>query len=237
MRFTGRWEFNEFMKIYFSAILLFLTANGFCQLTRRAIIDNRIKSIEMSMYDLKGNEDAQVQKKYFYLNGDDSLELHNGVLGFTFKQTVDNKGRTKNLSRLDNKGREDEIHIYKYGKDDSYTIEIIAQGAGTISLKKFNSKHDCIEEIQSSTDTFYYSITKSGQVEKIYQKISGIIKDVAIAEFDSLGFPSTEKFIGEPEICRRRNNKFGLPEEINIYTIDGGDEKLTGRLLFKYEFY
>ena len=225
------------MKIFFSAILLTLTASGFCQLIRRAVIDNRIKSIEMSMYDLIENNDVQVQKKYFYLSGDDSLELHNGVLYFTFKKTVRSDGRTKNLSRFDSKGREDELHIYKYNIDNSYSIEIIAQGAGTISLKKFNSSHDCIEEIQSSSDTIYFSITKSGQVEKIYQKDSGIIKDVAIAELDSLGFPSTEKFIGEPEICRRRNNKFGLPEEINIYTIDRGDEKLTGRILFKYEFY
>lgn len=225
------------MKLIVSAILLVLNTFGFSQPSRRDIVDNRIKAIEISFYDGAGQKQF-VQKNYYSVKSFDSLEFINDELNFVFKQAYDKNGRVKNLSRSDKKGFTDEIHIVEYNNDDTYTIEVIAHGAGTISFEKFNSKHDCIEEVLSSTDTFYFSSNRLGKIGKVSQKDSGNLVDIAITEFDENGFPLiTKSLTGNPVIVRFRNNKQGLPTEIIQYQVNNSQEKLVTKLVYAYEFW
>ena len=78
------------------------------------------------------------------------------ILAFRFVATKDNDGKVIKLVRYDSRNQEDEWHTYKYNKNGSYSIEIMAQGAGTISLARYDKKNLCMEEEVESSYTLVY---------------------------------------------------------------------------------
>jgi hypothetical protein len=223
------------MKYYFMMGFLVIQAAGYSQLTRREIIEKKILSVERTTYNKSGTK-MNAQKNYFSLKGSDSLELNNNEAQFRFKQELDASERVSQLKRYDTKGNNDELHVYEYG-DTSYTIEIIAQGAGTIYFSTYNNKHDQLEEIQSSIDTFYYSNNELGKVGKISQKEGGELKDVVVTEFDAKGFPAVMRLTdGSLYFTRLVYSDQGLPAEARRIKLNGSQEQLVLRTVFTYEF-
>jgi hypothetical protein len=223
------------MKGYFVICCLLLQFVGFSQPTRREIIGNKIMSVESTVYNRAGTK-MNVQKNYYSAKGSDSLELDNGEPGFSYKEAHDDKGRVKSLTRYDQKGKDDELHIYEYN-DTGYTIEVIAHGAGTIDFSVYNWKHDCIEKIISSTDTFYFSINELGKIGKVAQSVSGRISDIAVTEFDAKGFPVVIRPLDDsPYIQRFVYNEQGLPIEQRRLKMNNSQEQLVLKIVYAYEF-
>jgi hypothetical protein len=206
------------------------------QPTHREIMDRKVLSVEATAFNRAGTK-MNVQKNYYAKNGADSIEINNGELQFTYKQELDSKGRIKNLSRLDQQDRLDEYHEYAYN-DDHYTIEIIAQGAGTISFSTYNLNHDLVKVVLSSTDTLYFTYNESGHLKKVVQQESGTATEITTMEFSENGFPKAlRSSAGIPQLTRFVYNEQGLLVEVKRFKIENAEEKLILRTTYSYEFY
>lgn len=225
------------MKFILPFFLLLWVVAGKTQPTKRDILEKKIKSIASVYYDETGKKEYS-QKSFLSVKGHDSLEYFNDELAFTFIPETDNAGRLKQLTRMDAKNRMDEIHLYKYKNDGSYTIEIIAQGAGTISFSEYDKEGNCFSEIFSGTDTVFYSYSPLGKMIGVRTVQSGLLIDLARTEFDSSGYPAVTHVFGDaPAIIRYRNNSLGLPEEIKQYAKTASGERLESSVIFRYEYY
>src|SRR5262245_41512431 len=177
------------MKQLIVYIGLCCSLNSFSQVERFDIIANKIRSIKRITHLNNDSANKEVIQTYYSKAGDDSLEFYNGVLAFRFTPTLDDKGKVSRLVRSDSKNREDEIHLYKYNKSGSYSIEKIAQGAGTISLASYDKKNQCMEEEIESSYTLVYVRNGNGKTEKILSRKDNKTETIAVFYFDTGGLP------------------------------------------------
>jgi len=219
-------------------ILIFSSVELFSQPERADIIDYKILSVRKTVFENDDSSSNYVMQDFYSKAGDDSLELYNGVLSFKFIAEQDDNGRVTKLTRYDEKARVDEIHIYKYNKDGSYTIEIIAHGAGTISLAKYNKKNWCMEEEIESSYTLVYLRNAAGEKEKILlKKDNNKTETIAEFYFDKNGH--AYKGIGITEggktVTFKYNDK-GLVSEIRTEGKDENGKNEIETVLIAYEF-
>jgi hypothetical protein len=121
-------------QVIFCTVSLIISIISFSQFERSDIIERKIKSVSKTRYLITDTANKEVIQTFFSRAGDDSLTYYDGVLEFRFVATKDKDGKVIKLVRYDSRNQEDEWHTYKYNKNGSYSIEIMAQGAGTISL-------------------------------------------------------------------------------------------------------
>ena len=124
-------------QIIFLTISFFISIISFSQFERSDIIERKIRSVTKTTYLSTDTTNKEVIQTFFSREGDDSLTYYNGVLEFRFVATKDIDGKVTKLVRYDSQNQEDEWHTYKYNKNGSYSIEIMAHGAGTIVLLKY----------------------------------------------------------------------------------------------------
>ena len=171
------------------------------------------------------------------MNGDDSLEYYCGKLSFSFK-TFSKNGRVKRLERHDAVNRIDELHMYTYEKDGSYSIEVIAQGAGTIILSKYDKYNKCLEQTFSSVETLHYEYDDSGKlVQILYNKGNDKPKEIATVVYNKDGL--IDKIIGmgpSAQIQYFKYNSFGLPSEKKLVKMDENGKKEEQTVFSEYEF-
>ncbi len=226
------------MKFIVSIFFLLLFKLCWSQPTNREIKEHKIKSVAVTSYEEAGKKEY-TQKNYYAVKGYDSLEYFNESISFKYAPKLNKDGTVKELIRTDSKNREDEWHIYEYQKNGSYTIEIIAHGAGRIFVTDYDSEGNCISEVFSSTDdTLIYSNNLKGKIKAVHQKNEGILIEVATSKFDANDYTIETNISGDtPLIVRYKNNDKGLPEEIKQYSKLGSEEKLIKTITYKYEFY
>ena len=226
------------MKLYIQFIIyFFISITSFSQVERSDIIDNKIKSITKVTFYNNDETKKQVIKTIYSRAGDDSLEYYNGELAFKFIAKKDANGRVTELVRQAKEG-EDELHRYKYNKNGSYSIEIIAQGAGTISLARYDKKNLCTEEEVESSYTLVYIRNANGQTAKILSKDKDN-KTETIAEFyfdkDGLRIRGEGTTEGGKTIYFKYNDR-KLVAETKTVGKENGKETIE-TILLEYEFY
>ena len=226
-------------QVIFLTVSFFISAIGFSQFERSDIIERKIKSVTKTRYLITDTTNKEVIQTFFSRAGDDSLTYYDGVLEFRFVATKDNDGKVSKLVRYDSQNREDEWHTYKYNKNGSYSIEIMAQGAGTISLAKYDKKNFCMEEEVEGSYTLVYVRNANGKTEKILSKEKdNKTETIAVFYFDKNGLAikgegTTE---GGKTVYFKYNDK-RLVSEVKTVEKDENDKEQTEIVLLKYEFY
>lgn len=226
------------MKLQFLFVLyLFISISTFSQVERSDIIDHKIKSVTKITFYNNDQSKKQVIKTIYSRAADDSLEYYNGELAFKFIAKKDVNGRVTELIRQAKEG-EDEWHHYKYNKNGSYSIEIVAQGAGTISLARYDKKNLCTEEEIESSYTLVYIRNANGQTEKILSKDKDN-KTETIAEFyfdkDGLRIKGEGTTEGGKIIYFKYNDRKLISEARTVSKENG--KETTETVLLEYEFY
>lgn len=220
-------------------VSFFISVIAFAQVERSGIIERKIKTVTKTTHLNTGTAKKEVIKTYYSRSGDDSLAYYNGVLTFRFVATKDNEGRVTKLVRYDTQNREDELHTYKYNKNGSYSIEIMAQGAGTISLAKYDKRNLCMEEDIEGSYTLVYIRNANGKTEKILSRQKdNKTETIAIFYFDKNGLPvkgegTTE---GGKTIFFKYNDK-KLVAEAKTIEKDENNKEVVETVLLEYEFY
>ena len=226
-------------QVIFLTVSFFISAIGFSQFERSDIIERKIKSVTKTRYLITDTTNKEVIQTFFSRAGDDSLTYYDGVLEFRFVATKDNDGKVSKLVRYDSQNREDEWHTYKYNKNGSYSIEIMALGAGTISLAKYDKKNFCMEEEVEGSYTLVYVRNANGKTEKILSKEKdNKTETIAVFYFDKNGLAikgegTTE---GGKTVYFKYNDK-RLVSEVKTVEKDENDKEQTEIVLLKYEFY
>ena len=226
-------------QVIFFTVFLFISICGFSQFERSDIIEKKIRSVSKTRYLITDTANKEVIQTFFSRNGDDSLTYYDGVLEFRFVATKDKDGNVIKLVRYDSRNQEDEWHTYKYNKNGSYSIEIMAQGAGTISLARYDKKNLCMEEEVESSYTLVYVRNANGKTEKILSKDKdNKTETIAVFYFDKNGLAikgegTTE---GGKTVYFKYNDK-RLVSEVKTVEKDENDKEQTDIVLLTYEFY
>ena len=219
------------------AVYIIISLTAFSQIERSVIIANKIKAVTRTFYYDNDTTKKEVIKNVYSITGDDSLEYHNDELAFWFVAKKDAGGRVMELSRHVKEGP-DELHTYKYNKNGSYSIEIVAHGAGRISLATYDKKHLCMEEEIDASYTLVYVRNANGNTGKILSKEKdNKTETIAVFYFDKKGLPvrgegTTE---GGKTIYFKYNDR-KLVTETKTVGKENGLEK-TETVLMEYEFY
>ena len=217
----------------------FISLISFSQFERSDIIERKIRSVTKTRYSMRDTANKEVIQTFFSRAGDDSVTYYDGVLTFRFVATKDKDGKVSKLVRYDSQNREDEWHTYKYNKNGSYSIEIMAQAAGTISLAKYDKKNLCMEEEVESSYTLVYVRNGNGKTEKILSKAKdNKTETIAVFYFDKNGLAikgegTTE---GGKTVYFKYNDQ-RLVSEVKTVEKDETDIEQTEIVLLKYEFY
>jgi len=218
---------------------LFISISSFSQFERSDIIERKIRSVTKTRFLIADTANKEVIQTFFSRDGDDSLTYYDGVLAFRFVATKDKDGKVIKLVRYDSRSQDDEWHTYKYNKNGSYSIEIMAQGAGTISLARYDKKNLCMEEEVESSYTLVYVRNANGKTEKILSKEKdNKTETIAVFYFDKNGLVikgegTTE---GGKTVYFKYNDK-RLVSEVKTVEKDENDKEQTEIVLLKYEFY
>ena len=217
----------------------FISLISFSQFERSDIIERKIRSVRKTRFLSTDTANKEVIQTFFSRAGDDSVTYYDGVLTFRFVATKDKDGKVSKLVRYDSQNREDEWHTYKYNKNGSYSIEIMAQAAGTISLAKYDKKNLCMEEEVESSYTLVYVRNGNGKTEKILSKVKdNKTETIAVFYFDKNGLAikgegTTE---GGKTVYFKYNDQ-RLVSEVKTVEKDENDIEQTEIVLLKYEFY
>ena len=217
----------------------FISLISFSQFERSDIIERKIRSVTKTRYVMRDTANKEVIQTFFSRAGDDSVTYYDGVLTFRFVATKDKDGKVSKLVRYDSQNREDEWHTYKYNKNGSYSIEIMAQAAGTISLAKYDKKNLCMEEEVESSYTLVYVRNGNGKTEKILSKVKdNKTETIAVFYFDKNGLAikgegTTE---GGKTVYFKYNDQ-RLVSEVKTVEKYENDIEQTEIVLLKYEFY
>lgn len=220
-------------------IVFFISIISFSQFERSDIIERKIRSVTKTRFLNTDTADKEVIQTFFSRAGDDSVTYYDGVLTFRFVATKNKDGKVIKLVRYDSQNQEDEWHTYKYNKNGSYSIEIIAQGAGTLSLARYDKKNLCMEEEIEGSYTLMYVRNANGKTEKILSKEKdNKTETIAVFYFDKNGLPikgegTTE---GGKTVYFKYNDK-RLVSEVRTVEKDENDKEVTEIVLLKYEFY
>ena len=222
-----------------TALIFFFSTNCFAQFDRVNIIENKVRSIKTTTYIQDDSLNREVVQHIYSKAGDDSVIFFNGILSFKFVATTDATGRVSQLERFDTTDRSDEFHLYKYNKNGSYSIEIIAQGAGRISLAQYNKKNICMVEEIDASYTLVYVRNTNGKTEKILSKEKdNKTETIAVFYFDKNGLATWGEgtIEGGKKIYFKYNNK-KLVSEIKTVGKNEDDKDETEITLLEYEFY
>ena len=217
----------------------FISLISFSQFERSDIIERKIRSVTKTRYVMRDTANKEVIQTFFSRAGDDSVTYYDGVLTFRFVATKDKDGKVSKLVRYDSQNLEDEWHTYKYNKNGSYSIEIMAQAAGTISLAKYDKKNLCMEEEVESSYTLVYVRNGNGKTEKILSKVKdNKTETIAVFYFDKNGLAikgegTTE---GGKTVYFKYNDQ-RLVSEVKTVEKYENDIEQTEIVLLKYEFY
>jgi len=223
----------------FLAVSFFISVIVIAQVERSDIIERKIRAVTKTTYLNTDTVHKEVIKTFFSRSGDDSLTYYNGVLTFRFVATKDNNGRVIKLARYDAQNREDELHTYKYNKNGSYSIEIMAHGAGTISLAKYDKNNLCMEEEIESSYALVYVRNANGKTEKILSRQKeNKTETIAIFYFDKNGLPVKGEGTtqGGKTIFFKYNDKKLIAESKTIEK-DENNKSMVETVLLEYEFY
>ena len=222
-----------------TGLFIVFAINGFSQVERADIIEKRIRSVKKTIY-LDNDTSTKVKIQTFYSKaGDDSLQLYNGELSFRFVATIDDKDRVSKLVRYDSKNREDEWHVYDYKKNGSYSIEIVAHGAGTISLAKYDKKNLCMEEEIEGSYTLVYVTNANAKTQKILsKKKNNKTETIAVFYFDKNGLMTKGEGTteGGKTVYFKYNEKNLVSEIKTVGKNDDGKEEIE-IILLEYEYY
>lgn len=224
---------------FFILIFGFLI-NCLSQPERDEIIEKKIRMIQRTIYENGDTAKKEVFQNFYSLKGDDSVELYNGIVSFKYIAKYDDRGRTDQLIRYDIKGNQDEWHKYNYNRDGSYSIEKIAQGAGTISLAQYNKKNWLMEEEIESSYSMIYQRNASGKTRKVLVKEKGknSTEEIAVFYFDKNGFITRgEGTTGGGNTVYFKYNDKGLANEVKTVFGDKKTKQTTETMLLAYEFY
>ena len=209
----------------------------YSQVERADIITNKIQLVKKTIYTNNDTAKKVVIHNYFSKAGNDSLQIYNGDTVFRFVPKIES-GRVSELVRIDSKKREDEWHMYKYNQNGSYSIEVLAHGAGQISLAKYDKRNWLMEETIDASYTLVYVRNANGKTEKMLSKEDGKTETIAIFYFDKNGLATwgegtTE---GGKKIYFKYNDK-KLVSEVKTVGKNEDDKVETEIMLFEYEFY
>ena len=224
----------------FIIVSFIVSTTGFSQPERADIIERKILSLTKTISNSVDTLKKEVYKFVYNTTGDDSLQYVNGVLAFKFIAQSDDKGRMNQLIRVDVKGNQDEWHKYTYNRDGSYSIEVIAQGAGTISLAKYNKKNWLMEEEIEGSYSMIYQRNAAGKTQKILVKEKGktSTEEIAAFYFDKKGFViKGEGTTDGGNVVFFKYNDQGLASEIKTIFGDKKTKQTTETILLEYEFY
>lgn len=226
-------------QIVFFSVSFFISTIGFSQFERSDIIEQKISSVTKTRYYTSDTTKKEVIQTFFSRAGDDSLTYYDGVLAYRYVATKDKDGRVIKLIRYTSRDSEDEWHMYKYNKNGSYSIEIVAHGAGTISLARYDKKNLCIEEEVESSYTLVYVRNANGKTEKILSKEKdNKTETIAVFYFDKNGLAIKGEGIteGGKTVYFKYNDK-RLVSEVKTIEKDENDKEQTEIVLLTYEFY
>jgi YD repeat-containing protein len=142
------------------------------------------------------------------------------------------------VERSDAVGRTDEWHMYKYKKDGSYSIEIVAHGAGTIVFSKYDKDNKCLEETFSSIETIQYEYDNAGRLKRmLYNEKKEKPVEIALIVYNSEGF--IEKIVSTKDPSQGqyfKYNKFGLASEETNVKKNENDKEEKQVIFYEYEF-
>ena len=226
-------------QVFFLVISFFISTIGFSQFERSDIIERKIKSVTKTRYYTSDTTKKELIQTFFSIAGDDSVTYYDGVLAFRFVAAKGKDGKVTELVRYDSKDREDEWHKYKYNKNGSYSIEILAAGGGRVSLAKYDKKNFCMEEEVESSYTLIYVRNAEGKTEKILSKQKdNKTETIAVFYFDKNGLAikgegTTE---GGKTVYFRYNDK-RLASEVKTVEKTETNKGETEIVLLQYEFY
>ena len=221
-------------------LLLAISFSTFSQPERADIIERKIRSLTKTISNSADTTKKEVYKFVYSAGGDDSIQYVNGDPAFKFIAQPDDKGRVNQLIRFDIKGNQDEWHKYTYNRDGSYTIEVIAQGAGTISLARYNKKNWLMEEEIESSYLMIYQRNAAGKTQKILVKEKGktTTEEIAAFYFDKKGFVTKgEGTTDGGNVVYFKYNDKGLVSEIKTIFGEKKAKQNTEIILLEYEFY
>lgn len=219
-------------------LMLFWASSSFSQPERADIIDKKIKSYTKTTFANADTAKKEVYKFVFSKAGDDSIQYAGDQVAFTFIAERDNKGRVSKLTRFDSRGNEDEWHMYTYKRSGSYSIEVVAHGAGTISLATYDKNNWLMEEEIESSYSMIYERTALGKPQKIYLKKKGKSSElIAIFYFDQNGLATKGEATKEGSTVYFRYNDKRLPVELKTVIEEKKVMKATETTLLEYEYY
>ena len=226
-------------QVIFFLISLFISAVGFSQFERSDIIERKISSVTKTSYYTSDTTKKEVVRTFFSRAGDDSVTYYDGVLGFRYEAEKNSDGKVTKLIRYNSRNQEDEWHMYKYNKNGSYSIEIVAHGAGTISLARYDKKNRCMEEEIESSYTLVYVRNSNGKTEKILSKEkTNKTETIAVFYFDKNGLAIKGEGTTEGgKTVYFKYNDMRLASEVKTIEKDENDKEQTEIVLLKYEFY
>ena len=217
--------------------LFFLAASSllFSQPSLSEIKKLKIKSTtEIATID----SEIHTKKTIYNIYGHDSLIYYQGKLSFYSTSEVDDLNRLKILKFYNGgNNREEEFHMFAYKNDGSYTIEIIAQGAGLIETSFYTAEHLLIKNKDSDDFETIYQYNQAGKAEKIFQHSKKTKKRIiALTTFDKNGIETkTETFGDEPSEIFYEHNSTGLITKMRLRL-----KKLPSQegkeIIYKYEF-
>jgi hypothetical protein len=225
------------MKISILFLFLYFSTSLSAQNERGDIISKKIKSITTSYWTPDSSKKIEI-KKYYSITGDDSLEYFSGKLSFSYKTIFAKNGKVEKLERHDAVDRVDEWHMYKYDKDGSYSIEVIAHGAGTIMLSKYDKYNKCLEQTFSSVETLHYEYDDFAKLKRIlYNEKNDRPKEVAIVVYNNEGL--VEKIIGKDNSTQTQSFKYnssGLVQEKASVGLDENGKEKKQIIFYEYEY-
>ena len=225
-------------QIIFFIVLFFVSVVGFSQFERSDILERKISSVTKTRYYTSDTTKKEVVQTYFSRAGDDSVTYYDGILGFRYEAEKNNDGKVTRLIRYNSRNQEDEWHMYKYNKNGSYSIEIVAHGAGTISLARYDRKNHCMEEEIEGSYTLVYVRNANGKTEKILSKKENN-KTETIAEFyfdkNGLAIKGEGTTEGGKTVYFKYND-MRLVSEVKTIEKDENNREQTEIVLLKYEF-
>lgn len=217
----------------------------FSQIERSVIIENKIKAITETTFRNGDTTKKEVFKYIYSRSGDDSIAYYNGHSDSRYVAKKDLNGRTTELAlHVNNEVKE--VHIYKYNKNGSYSIERIAPalekqfgpGYGRLSLAVYDKNHRCMEEMLNESTALVYIRNANGKTEKILSKERDNKTEViAVFYFDNDGFPVKGEGTtdGGQVIYFKYNDKKLVSETKTVGKEDGKETTVT--VLLDYEFY
>ena len=226
------------MRKYLLLIGIFNFLLSYSQSTRADIIAKKINAITEIYWENDSTQKIEI-KNYYSIKGDDSLEFYCGKISFKYIPELDSKGRVIRLDRYDAQDRLDELHIYKYQNDGSYSIELVAHGAGTISYAKYDSRNRCLEDEIDGTYKIIYTYNKLGKLEKVfYKEKNKKAKLMGVLTYDQYGLAvKGEGFGEEKKLAYFKYNNKGLISEMKTVYKDKMGKEQSHIVFFEYEYY